>query len=608
MDLAMGGTPSAGFGFGAGQQPPRSNGTSVHQLEQQAQALIRAGQLEPAQRIYQQLQRQGQASARTLANLAAIAMAQGEPEQAEPLLAACLRLNPDNPEAWCNLGALRYQQDRHPEATEAFRQALRLRPQFPKAWFNLARTLQAQADHPQAVAAYEQVLALQPQHVEALSGQAMALLALDQPHKAQPLLLQARALKPADPTIHNNLGLVLKQLGNPAAAIEHYQQALRFSPNHPEILSNLGVAQMECGAINDAVETFASGLRQHPHAALLHRHRALCVNARDQPELLLAAQEALQHVDDAGERLQLHLTIGKYKLDLQASDALEWFAQAYAHRQRTWQLPTLEQALAANQQVQGLAEPCQERPRLIFIVGLPRSGSTLVETILSQNRTLLALGELPLLPQAIQENPQACGVQAAYWSHLNEYLSSRSSDPEINATRPLATSDWVSDKYLYNFIYCDVIARSFPNSVILHVHRNPMDNILSAYTNHFPHGNEWSEDLQTCVHYYHFYRQVMAAHQQRHPGRIIDVNYDQLVREPHKAVPAMIAACQLDWDPSHLHPETSRRSIQTASAVQARAAIHPSSLGRWRQYQEALRPYAEQLEQLGYATGLNQQR
>lgn len=568
-------------------------------LEQQAFEQIRRGDLAAAAPLYRLAIQQGQASPAAFSNLAAIELSHGQPRAARDLLQQALRLSPGNPEAWLNLGSAHHALGDYNAAAEAFRQAATLRPDFAKAHANLGNTLQALNDYPAAIEAYRQALRIEPRYPEALSNLGIALRESGQPQASIAPLQQALALRPAYPEALNNLGLSFRELGRLDDAVRCYEQAITLAPQLPEIFSNLGVTRMEQGNLPQAVHCYEQALELNPHYPEAHRHLAYCLNGLDSGEALQRAEASLQVLADHPDRYHLQFAIGKYRLDRGDPDALSVLIDANRLRSEqlrgSWQLPRVEDLLERNASLIGQSAPVDAAtplPNLIFIVGLPRSGSTLVETILSQCSALVDLGEVPYLQEAINSSCSITEVQQHYLRQLRHH-------PRAEDSTAIFT-----DKYLYNFSYCPILRAAFPTCRIIHVHRNPMDNLLSTFTNHFARGNEWTYDLEDSVRFYAVYRQVMAAHEQAHPGSIHPLNYDVLTHHPEQEVRRLIEHCALPWSDAFLHPEQSTRSIQTASAVQARRPIRPHSVGGWRRHAAVLQPYADQLERLGYSTAI----
>ena len=599
-------------GFGEDRNPrhPASGLTIAAQQRQRALQAIRARQFESAAALYRALLASGMANAADCSNLAAILLSGGQTNDAIPLLRRGLQLDPNNPEAWLNLGTALHANGDCSGAAEAFRRAIALRPDFAKAHANLGNTLQALHELSGALEAYQRALDLQPDYPEVLSNRGYALIEMGQAQEALACLERALQLRPDSADAHNNQGLALRELGQLDAALKAHRRALDLKPGSADVLSNIGVAEMERGAIDAAIEAFEQALASEPHHPLAHRHLSLCVNARRQPEALERSRSSLAACSSHPERFHLHFAVGKYLLDVDDPEAIEQLMVANRLRRAQfapdWRLPDLAQALEQQQRrIAGWAaagaverEPQQEQPTLLFIVGLPRCGSTLVETILSQTAGVVDLGEAPLLDQAIA----AAEVDAAETDHLERLYRSLAAGrrPESNGDNTVA----LTDKYLYNLVHCQLIAAALPGSRIIHVHRNPMDNLLSLFSNHFARGNEWTYNLDDAVTYYDLYRRLMRAHEQAMPGRIFHLSYDDLTRDPARVLPPLLAHCGLPWDNACLSPHTSTRTIQTASAVQARQPIHARSVGRWQHHAAALAPWAERLEQLGYSTAI----
>jgi len=572
-------------------------------LEQLALQQIRAQNFEAAAQLYRQAVDQGDASAAAYSNLAALELQANRIQPAAALLEQALQLAPNNAEAWLNLGTAQHALGCSDQAAESFRRAAALKPDFTKAYANLGHALQACNDPKGAVDAYGQALVLQPLYPEVLSGQGVALRELGQIADSIAALQRALEQRAEYPEAMNNLGLSLQEAGQIERAVHWFERALAISPSQSEILSNLGIALMEQGHLDQAQARFREALRHNPLYPEAHRHLSYCVNGREDPAPRQAAQTCLNDLKDQSKAYHLYFCIGKYHLDGQDPEAADWFCKANQSRsaqlEGTWTLPNLSDLIRTNttllEQWEAAPTPPQAQPSaptLIFIVGLPRCGSTLVETILSQNKDLIDLGEVPYLKQAMAGGSTIEAIRSSYQAAVEARADYRSDAAAL------------SDKFLYNFAYCPVLAAAFPDCRIVHVHRNPMDNLWSTFTNHFAQGNEWTYSLDHSVAAYHLYRQVMAAHEQRIPGRIYHLNYDHLTQQPEKVIPSLIEHCGFEWDEAYLHPERGRRQIHTASAVQARSPINSRSVGGWQHYQGLLQPYADQLEALGYNTAI----
>jgi len=222
----------------------------------------------------------------------------------------------------------------------------------------------------------------------------------------------------------------------------------------------------------------------------------------------------------------------------------------------------------------------KNNPQSIFIVGMPRSGTTLVESIISMNSEVLDLGEINAFERSFKEWKEKKGKVALvdlYMQRINKELKSH-----------ITTNKW-----LYNYQYAGIIASQIPNSKIIHCYRNPLDNILSIYRTNFAKDNEYSSSLIDCANIYLDHKQIMKEYKKRFPENIYDLNYDLLVRNPDKEIKSLINWLGWKWNKAYMNSHLSKRSVFTASDVQIRSKINSKSIGGWKNYKEMLKPAME---------------
>jgi hypothetical protein len=216
---------------------------------------------------------------------------------------------------------------------------------------------------------------------------------------------------------------------------------------------------------------------------------------------------------------------------------------------------------------------------------MPRSGTTLVESIISMNRKLKDLGEINILEKAYiksRKYNQKMSLSDLYTKELKQLLK------EFSIT---------SNKWLYNYQYSGIIANEIPNCKIIHCFRNPLDNILSIYRAHFAERDEYSSSLVDIAKVYLDQEEVMTEYKKRFRSTIYDLNYDLLVRNPTKEIKSLICWLGWKWDDQYYSPHLNTRSVTTASTVQVRSPINAKSLGGWKNYKELLRPAMEIISQ-----------
>ena len=220
----------------------------------------------------------------------------------------------------------------------------------------------------------------------------------------------------------------------------------------------------------------------------------------------------------------------------------------------------------------------------IFIVGMPRCGSTLLESIISMNNNVYALGEINILEESYLEYKESKKKK-----RIDElYIEKVNKKTQLNIT---------TNKWLYNYRYAGIISDEIPNSKIIHCYRNPLDNILSLYRAHFTKGNQYSSSLVNCAKVYLEQEKIMSIYKNKFQSKIYNLNYDLLVSNPDKEIKSLISWLGWKWKDLYLSPHQNTRAIATRSSVEVRSPINSKSIGGWKNYREMLKPALEILTQ-----------
>ena len=217
----------------------------------------------------------------------------------------------------------------------------------------------------------------------------------------------------------------------------------------------------------------------------------------------------------------------------------------------------------------------------IFIVGMPRSGSTLLESILTMNNNVDDLGEKNIFEEAFlnwKKSSKKLTLAELYSQKTNISFK------ELRTT---------TNKWLYNYQYTGIIAKNIPDAKIIHCFRNPLDNILSIYRAHFARGNKFASSLVDCAKVYLDQEEVMIKYKKRFRSKIYDLNYDLLVQNPNKEIKSLISWLGWDWQDQYLSPNLNLRSISTRSNIEARSPINSKSVSGWKNYKQMLKPAME---------------
>jgi tetratricopeptide (TPR) repeat protein len=314
-----------------------------------------------------------------------------------------------------------------------------------------------------------------------------------------------------------------------------------------------------------------------------------------------------------GDRIELHFALAKAHEDLGRYEEAftQWLdGNALKRRQITYnEAETLGgldrvQAVFTSELIRSWQNVGHPSKVPVFIVGMARSGSTLVEQILASHPQVFGGGELKYFDAAMEGTRTKLGGSATFPELVSDMTDDDFRDlgarylAEIERLAP--DSIRITDKMPTNFIFAGLIHLALPNAPIIHTVRDPVDTCLSAFSKLFTEGQPHTYDLAELGRFYRHY-QALMAHWRRvlPPDRILDVRYEDVVADLEGQARRIIAHCGLDWDPRCLAFHQTERPVRTASAAQVRQPIYNSAVGRWRVYEEALRPLLAVLETRG---------
>ena len=535
---------------------------------------------------------------------------QGELDAAAAIYLEVLERAPENAEALHYLGLLRFQQDRLQEAELLLGQSLQREPRNPNAWSDLGMA-RIRADAPeQALEPLSKALALAPEHPDALNNLAQAYRKLRRFDQARPLLERLVSLKPDSASARYALADVQYKVNDVTGAIANFQKAIRLDPDDRRIRLGLGDAYESDGRFKQAKMQYMAALRREPNSPLALSRLLQLREGEVDPEW---AERARTLADDPGTpeegRIRLNVALGYWH------DRERRYDEAFRRLQLAYDAQALRDPFNADgysRAIDSLIEVLtadfyqtaptsaidSERP--IFIVGMPRSGTTLTEQILASHSSVAAGGELSMLLKVsyqIRElsrsgEPYPRGLRTVgrmglrqmarrYLDHLDKVAS--------GAAR-------VTDKLPFNFMHLGVIALLFPNARIVHCRRHPLDNCLSCYFTAFAEQIRFANRLDTLGRYYLDYDRLMRHWHAVLPVEIYDLHYEELVQNTEKEIRALVDFCGLPWEDACMSFHKTRRGVRTPSRWQVRQPIYSGSVQRWENYAEHLEPLARILE------------
>ncbi len=477
-----------------------------------------------------------------------------------------------------------------------------------------ARELARRGRLADAIGGYERALEIAPGHAD--GWYSLALLQrrarrFDAALDSYRLALAAGAARPEE--IHLNRGVIYADdlRRSPAARLE-LEAALALNPAYLPALLNLANLEEDLGQRSAAADLYERVLELEPdHALALARRAGVHAFADPADPWIERLRRALQAPGtSAAERADLGFALGR------ALDACGQYAQAFgaysaANRASRDGAPAgvprydrraherlIDRLIAAFPATPGAARTeesgaAAQTPRPIFICGMFRSGSTLVEQLLAGHPRLTAGGELDLLPR------MADGALAPFPESMPLTSPARIAELAAAYRQALAeifpAADRVTDKRPDNFLLIGLIKRLFPNAKILHTVRDALDNCLSIFFLHLDQRMGYALDLGDIGHYFRQYRRLMAHWRIAYGADIRDIDYDALVADPEPQMRALLTFLALEWHPDCLDIPPAGRSVRTASVWQVREPLHRRSSGRARHYQTLLAPLREAL-------------
>ena len=523
--------------------------------------------------------------------------------------ARCFRLaveiKPDDAQIACNLGVALRRCGQPEEAADCFRQALALDPGSVDALNNLGDVLREVGLRREAVPLYTRAVELDPQRVVSHWNLGTALFELRRTNEAAASYHRALALKPDYAPAHLSLGLALRQQRRPADAEASCLAALAIDPNSVEALSFLGELRADRGGFAEAEALFQRTLAINPEFSFAYfsiaTHRKM---TREDGAWLQGAEGLLSKRQPLANEISLRYALGKYYDDVrefdaafgnyrQANELTKRYGSTYDRQkftQRVDQIIRRFDAAALSRDAHPGAS-LSERP--VFIVGMPRSGTSLTEQILASHPSVFGAGELPFWDVAFAAHAKAelAGEDAG------PLLSGVTADYLRRLTLLDGTALRVVDKMPANFLYAGLIHAAFPRARILHMQRHPIDTCLSIYFQNFFSMGPYANDLENLAHYYGEYDRITDHWRSTLPASAwLDVPYEALIADQEGWTRRMLDFVGLPWDARCLDFHQTDRAVITASKWQVRQKINPTAAGRWRNYQKFLGPLLRLLD------------
>jgi tetratricopeptide (TPR) repeat protein len=560
-------------------------------------------------------QRQTLAYPAQVAPLLALAtqlLSAGRPADAIAPLRQAAAAQPANPIIQHDLGLACLEVGHVPDAIAAFQQAVASNPRYTDAYFRLGIALEKLGDLRGAILAYDRATELLPSLTEAWFRAGAIVYTLG--HREEAIGCFRRAAATGPKTRFGRLGAVRALLteDRDAEAEKMLRRTLALDSTNAMAHDLLGNLLTEFGRFDEAEDCFKRAVTLAPLLAGSYYDLVRCRPVTPADSDLIARMEgALDRPGlEVAQRVRLHLAVGKaagdlgdYALAMRHLDAADDVRRGSAPFDSAAFDVEIDRLIArcATDAIAKASELGMDDATPVLIIGMPRSGTTLVEQIVSSHPAVAGGGELNFWNErgAAWHQAGPAGLAAAFLSQAaSDYLGL------LRSIGPKAAR--VTDKMPFNFLWAGLIHLALPSATIIHCRRAAIDTALSIHQTHFHPGLAFPTGGAELVAYFRSYRRLTDHWRSVLPAdRYIEVDYEELTREPEPAIRRIIAGCGLPWDDACLRPEDNPRAVRTPSKWQTRQPIYRNSVERWRRYQPWLGPLAALLDDLPNSDNAN---
>jgi tetratricopeptide (TPR) repeat protein len=574
----------------------------------------------------------------TALNRAAAALNAGRLHDAERCCRDVLSADPGSAVSLQLLGLIAHRRQRFAEAIGFLSASIQIEPAHAAWHFNLGVSCRAAGDAPAAERAYTRALQLDPDHVSAHYNRGSVLLDMGRPDQALACFQTVLRLDPDHGNACFRAGTIHRQAGDIGRAAAFLRRAAQALPGDTEVRLTLGVVLIDAGKLDEARELFEGLVNEQPDlpeavlglagidersgdpekawerveplldherlgtdAALLLADLATKVGREDQA--IDALEAAMSRTQPEGERAMLcHFALGRL-LDGRGEPD-----RAFGHFERANGLkPRRYDPAEHERHIDALIEAFRHGPgdvaavsslddtRPIFIVGMPRSGTSLVEQVLASHPQVFGGGELPhvsnlagRLRQLAPGDGYPDTISASQLDEMARVYLAQLDKIDRQAAR-------ITDKAPGNFLYVGLIARMLPGARIVHCRRDPLATCWSCFSKNFVGAHAYSYGLADLGHYYIQCQRLMAHWRQAPGGRMFELEYERLVRYPEHTMRELVAFCGLDWSDACLRFHENPRRMPSASYDQVRRPIYTDAIDHWRRYEGHLGPLRDAL-------------
>tara|TARA_B100000795_G_scaffold256156_1_gene228359 strand:+ start:545 stop:2368 length:1824 start_codon:yes stop_codon:yes gene_type:complete len=537
-----------------------------------------------------------------------------------------IALKPEFSEAFYNLGVAQRELGQINASIISYEKAITIKPAYPDAHNNLGNIFLQTRQFKAAVDHFEWAVAFKPDFFEAYNNLGLVFYEQNLIHKAIENYKKAIDINPNYFQAYINLCLSLKDLGQMNDAVDCYKELLIINPNFAKAYLGLGVTYKELGLIDKAIKNLEIALSIDPSYGVVYFNLST-LKGYVFSKLQLSKMKSLLSSDKISDsdRINLCFTLAKVNEDLGDKD--QFFK--FLHQGNRLRKKELNYSINSAQKNHSVIRkifskpPIIKNPKLfqksnkqpIFIVGMPRSGSSLVEQILATHNGVYGGGEIQVLRKILnpvlrdylnQDNTAASTfiggkkIQITATENISESVFLSIREKYLDALSDFNFPESIfTDKSLLNFHFIGFILTAFPEAKIIHLKRDPRAICWSIYKNNLPqNGNGFANNLEDLAQFYKLYSTLMHFWHELFPDKIYDLIYEDLTTNQEEETKKLIKYCDLEWDENCLSFHNSKREVKTASVLQVREKMYQGSSEAWKKYESYLEPLLNELKSL----------
>ena len=514
---------------------------------------------------------------------------------------------PNYPEAYNNLGGTfqnLYQLD---DAVESYKKALKLKPDYAEVHFSLGLTLHELGKFRDAVEHFEKTIDLKPNFADAHNNLGKTLYSLGEHNSAISHFDHTIILKPNFFEAYNNLGAVLQDLGQLDDAVNSYEKAISLKEDYYEAHYNLGTSYQALGNIDSSIKSYEKSLSIKPgDAETYHNLSYLKKYSNNDPQISKMHSLLLNNSLDDSERMFINFALARVYESLGNKNEFFKFLNEgnrlckselnYSIDQSSQEISAIKKLYIPTTEALELPSYDSSIKRPIFILGMPRSGTSLVEQIISNHHKVYGGGELNTLTNLV--GPIVNNYIAGDIKQLDQkaisFIRQEYQNMLIGLNSP---KNIITDKLPLNFKYIGFILSAFPEAKIVHLKRDAIATCWSNYRCNFTsEANGYSYNFDDLAQFYNLYEELMEFWHELYPYKIYDISYEDLTTNQEEETRKLLEYCELEWDENCLNFHTNKRAVYTASSLQVREKMYQGSSEIWKQYWARIQPLVDGLK------------